>query len=62
MLLREWLNRLPRLASAAASKAAGFLGLPGFEAVYGVTGLLAVGVLGDATPEVTLKVNTLVEL
>jgi len=33
------------VASAAASKAAGFLGLPGFEAVYGVTGLLAVAYL-----------------
>ena len=33
------------VASAAASKAAGFLGLPGFEAVYGVVGLLAVAYL-----------------
>ncbi|MGZ4847686.1 MAG: PGF-CTERM sorting domain-containing protein [Halobacteriota archaeon] len=33
------------VASAAASKAAGFLGLPGFEAVYGVAGLLAVAYL-----------------
>lgn len=33
------------VASAAASKAAGFLGLPGFEAFYGVAGLLAVAYL-----------------
>ena len=33
------------VASAAASKAAGFLGLPGFEAAYGVVGLLAVAYL-----------------
>ena len=33
------------VASAAASKAAGFLGLPGFEALYGVVGLLAVAYL-----------------
>ena len=33
------------VASAAASAAGGFLGLPGFEAVYGVVGLLAVAYL-----------------
>ena len=33
------------VASAAASASGGFLGLPGFEAVYGVVGLLAVAYL-----------------
>jgi PGF-CTERM protein len=32
-------------ASAAASAAGGFLGLPGFEALYAVAGLLAVAYL-----------------
>ena len=33
------------VASAVASAAAGFLGLPGFEALYAVAGLLVVAVL-----------------
>jgi len=33
------------VASAAASAAGGFLGLPGFEALYAVAGLLAVAYL-----------------
>ncbi len=33
------------VASAAASKAAGFLGMPGFEALYAIAGLLAVAYL-----------------
>ncbi|MGA7076908.1 MAG: PGF-CTERM sorting domain-containing protein [Halobacteriota archaeon] len=33
------------VASAAASAAGGFLGLPGFEALYAVVGLLAVAYL-----------------
>jgi PGF-CTERM protein len=32
-------------AAATTSKSSGFLGLPGFEAVYGVTGLLVVAYL-----------------
>ena len=42
------------VASAAASKAAGFLGLPGFEAVYRSSGIVGRCVLGDATSELTL--------
>ena len=33
------------IVSAVASKAAGFLGLPGFEALYAVAGLLVVAFL-----------------